>query len=627
MTSLRRRWTRLVLAVFCTVACALGSVFAPSVSHGANGQCRWEGGSGADGGHAYCAAEDCIGDGGFAQCTKATAAASGFDDSEVGPDKWANYMCDNLAPSIPKDRKWCEAADGEWAVIGGQGRCINMPADILGGGGTITNSEARAVSISDGWVDRYSGSCSCSLLSDTGWGATIAPTGYCWGGSTVFKMGIATSEQRRRHYQSCSGTVSVYMLRTRGAKCPPAYKSRTRSTAEAECFKPQEAVCPVGNPVSPYSGEKTQTEIDYQPAVFGGLEFIRRYSSSGYYRPSGVTVAPVLPAGELLVTDYWRHNYDRRLYFVSGNAQIAAFAHRADGTLFLFDPAGKETVNRNGAGNRLATNASGGWTLTLADRSVETYNTLGQLLSIRSPGGVTTTLTYDAAGMLGSVSDAFGHQLQIAYNARGQITTVTLPGNSLIQFSYDTWDRLTGVTYPDSTARGYLYEDDRNRWLLTGIVDGNNQRFATYTYDAQGKVTISEHTGAERYEFSYGASATQVKDPRGVSRDYSFVSAAGIVKTASLSAPGSDCGSVKASTFDAAGNLAARTDFNNNQTTYVFDSNRNLETSRTEAYGTPLARTITTEGIRPGACRCTSMSLGGLQRSRTIPTEICSPEP
>jgi RHS repeat-associated protein len=47
-------------------------------------------------------------------------------------------------------------------------------------------------------------------------------------------------------------------------------------------------------------------------------------------------------------------------------------------------------------------------------------------------------------------------------------------------------------------------------------------------------------------------------------------------------------------TYDANGNVATRTDFNNRQTRYAFDLTRNLETSRTEAYGTAKARTITT---------------------------------
>ena len=48
-------------------------------------------------------------------------------------------------------------------------------------------------------------------------------------------------------------------------------------------------------------------------------------------------------------------------------------------------------------------------------------------------------------------------------------------------------------------------------------------------------------------------------------------------------------------TFDVNGNLASSTDFAGNKTLYTFDLARNLEISRTEAAGTSLARTITTQ--------------------------------
>jgi YD repeat-containing protein len=47
-------------------------------------------------------------------------------------------------------------------------------------------------------------------------------------------------------------------------------------------------------------------------------------------------------------------------------------------------------------------------------------------------------------------------------------------------------------------------------------------------------------------------------------------------------------------TYDANGFVASRTDFNDIVTTFVNDS-RGLQTSRTEAVGTPEERTITTE--------------------------------
>ena len=53
-------------------------------------------------------------------------------------------------------------------------------------------------------------------------------------------------------------------------------------------------------------------------------------------------------------------------------------------------------------------------------------------------------------------------------------------------------------------------------------------------------------------------------------------------------------GTTQNTTYDANGFIASRTDFNGNQTTYINNA-RGLQTSRTEAVGIAIERTITTE--------------------------------
>src|SRR5262249_16904095 len=55
------------------------------------------------------------------------------------------------------------------------------------------------------------------------------------------------------------------------------------------------------------------------------------------------------------------------------------------------------------------------------------------------------------------------------------------------------------------------------------------------------------------------------------------------------------CSEPKATTYDNAGYPSSRTDYNGNVTQYTYDDSRGLEVSRTEAAGTPQARTITTQ--------------------------------
>lgn len=561
----------------------------------ANGQCRWEGGPGAAGGHAYCRAEDCIGQGGNAQCTKPVGApAIPFTDAQVGPDKWAFHMCDEAPPHASAWANWCISAGGQWHGNNGNPYCDSLPPDIIGGGGSTTNNEGRAVSISDTFVQRKYSSCSTTLQSDTGWGASLT-SNLCWGGGTVEQAGIPVWELRRRTYNVCSGSIfMITMLRNRSVKCPVGYKSRT-SGGQLQCYKPIDAVCPVGNPVAPMSGVKLQTEVDYRSSADIGIELTRHYNSAGYYRPAIVSTLGFAPAGQRLPSDYWRHNYDRRIYSVTGSAEVMAIVQRHDGSMRSFDTSGNELDNRDGGAENLQA-ISGGWKLTRADRSIETYDSTGRLQSITAATGEITSLSYGTNGLLSTVTGPFGHTLQFAYDSDGNVTSITTPGNTSVIYGYDGQRRLNGVTYPDSTTRQYHYEDANDAWLLTGITDESNNRYATYTYDSSGRVIVSQHAdGADRHEFGYGTNTTTLTDPAGTPRTLSYTNANGVFRAASSSAPGVGCGITKVSTFDAQGNLATRTDFNNNQTRYSYDSARNLETSRTEAYGTPRARTITTQ--------------------------------
>lgn len=342
--------------------------------------------------------------------------------------------------------------------------------------------------------------------------------------------------------------------------------------------------------------QQHQTEVDYRANAGTDLEFVRYYSSVGRFRASGLDIPTMAPKGTFLANDYWRHNYEARLYVVNGNSQLMAIAHRPGGTLLSFNGAGQQLENIRGAGAHLQS-ISGGWKLTLSDRSSEQYDLSGRLQSITSPRGAVTSLSYGSNGQVSTVTGPFGHTLQCQYDIAGRLEILTLPDTSTITYAYDSVSRLISVTYPDTRERHYHYEDERGRWLLTGITDENNERYSTYAYDDNGRVTVSEHAGgAERYQFSYSTDNSRtITDPLGATRTLSFSNAAGVYKGSSSNLPGAGCGIVKQRTFDANGNATTRTDFNDNQTHYTFDLTRNLETSRTEAYGTPRARTIETQ--------------------------------
>ena len=130
---------------------------------------------------------------------------------------------------------------------------------------------------------------------------------------------------------------------------------------------------------------------------------------------------------------------------------------------------------------------------------------------------------------------------------------------------------------------------------LTGITDEASQRFATFSYESSGRAISTQHAGgADKVSLSYNGATTSVTDALLTSRTYGFQTILGVVRNTSISQPCTSCGLSSATTYDANGNQQSKTDFNGRVTNYSYDLARNLETSRTEAYGTSKARTITT---------------------------------
>src|SRR5689334_12807696 len=113
-----RKWIAAAFASTITIALAsivvlLGALVPSQVVHASGGDCKWEGGSGAEGGHDYCFSEDCLGRGGLAYCTAGVGAAAGRPDSQVGPDKWTFSACDEAAAQMWRIAAWCTSAGGQ----------------------------------------------------------------------------------------------------------------------------------------------------------------------------------------------------------------------------------------------------------------------------------------------------------------------------------------------------------------------------------------------------------------------------------------------------------------------------------------------------------------------------------
>lgn len=270
-------------------------------------------------------------------------------------------------------------------------------------------------------------------------------------------------------------------------------------------------------------------------------------------------------------------------------------ATRDDGQIDSYVVTGSSTTAEAGLA-RKAQITTNGFTITDENDTVETYGVNGNLLTITDRAGNTQTMGYDSGGRLWTVTDALHRQLVLNYDAQGHLGGVTLPDSNTVQYGYDGQNRLTTITNASSPPRSYVYEDPNNPTALTGIIDENSSRYATFSYDALGRAITSQHAGGVGYVgISYNSNgSTSVTDSFGTTNTYTFASISNHQLESSLTGPRcGECDSVVATTYDGNGFVAKKTDFNGNITTYVNDAT-GRETSRTEAVGTAQQRTITT---------------------------------
>lgn len=250
------------------------------------------------------------------------------------------------------------------------------------------------------------------------------------------------------------------------------------------------------------------------------------------------------------------------------------------------------------------------------------------------------------SGKLLCVTDHWGRQLNFEYDAKGRVAKMLDASQRPYLYAYDessggctdsnptgrqcNANNLTSVTFPDGKSLIYWYNEaalinggaacagfvsagpgyGHLPNSLTGLTDENGARYLNWTYDCQGRATGSTFAGnVGKVTIAYGVpdpmtdnrsnvvtwyGGTQA-NPVAVNVSFEFKMVAEVARNTAIDQPCHDCGPITARTFDQNGNLKSTKNWNNVVTDYVFDTGRNLETSRTEAVGTPEQRTITTE--------------------------------
>jgi len=285
-----------------------------------------------------------------------------------------------------------------------------------------------------------------------------------------------------------------------------------------------------------------------------------------------------------------------------GAAEIVAF--RPDGQRWSFGLQGGVWKAAYPLAGSLAP-SGGGWQLRTAEQIIEVYDAGGRLLSLTSSAGRSVTLQYAAppAAQIVQASDAYGRSLGFQYHASppvgmSALQSVTLPDGSRIQYTADpVFREIEAVIHADGSTRryGYLFPADFRRRLQT-ITDENAALLTTFTHDGpNGTATSTEQPGgAQKYSLSdnrtiAGVGTVRLTSPLGAQTVYTFSNIGGLARLTGQSQPGgAGCGPASSAlSYDAAGNIASRSDFNGNKSCHANDPVRHLETVRLE--GLPAA--------------------------------------
>jgi len=329
-----------------------------------------------------------------------------------------------------------------------------------------------------------------------------------------------------------------------------------------------------GNPINISIGNKYQEEFDFQSSGPAGLNFSRAYNS---------------------LHGYWRHNYSTLLEV---DEVLKRMYLTKDGGVLSIFYLNNGVATSEGLDSGKLSKISGNWVYTSEENEQSIFNSSGRLLQQKYTSGLERNFVYDGNKVI--VTDNFGNTLEFTEGPYNQPLSFK---SGLVQgaYSYNPNNKLAKVETTigeEVKTRLYHYEDSRNVNLLTGITDERGIRYATWAYDDKGRAISSEHAnGIEKILISYNADGSStVTNELGKKTHYNFQTFKGLKRIIAISGePSANCPNSNSKfTYNSNAQLTSKTNNKGNRTTYIYNS-RSLETSRTEAAGTPQARTITTE--------------------------------
>jgi hypothetical protein len=349
------------------------------------------------------------------------------------------------------------------------------------------------------------------------------------------------------------------------------------SSAETTCIRKDPRLSPcflcgmqaakVGNPIYTAGGVKQQVEVDYQNSD-GTLKFVRTYRSDmGKWEHNYSIFAVDMNDKNSLSSDnscYMGVAFMSQSWYcyeyTSRRRENDFLLRRGNGRLIYFGTANdlspvndvndRLSVVLNEAGQRVGVRVVNG-----ESDAIEEYSLQGKLIASTARNGAVTHYKYSDSttpeavaprpGLLIEVGDDFAHKILFTYSSDGLMRAMIDPSGGVYSYFYSA-GILEKVIYPDGSSKRYIYgEPDKTGglfqpYLLTGIFDENNVRFATYSYEKgySGRASSTEHAGGvEKFTATYSAYDTTVTDPLGTQKTYGHVVIVGVDRATGTNQP------------------------------------------------------------------------------------------
>ncbi len=324
----------------------------------------------------------------------------------------------------------------------------------------------------------------------------------------------------------------------------------------------------------------------YQYDAYGNLLQMNgplNYNFSFAYNEFGRMISTTDANGNMTTYDY--DNYGNMVSFTDAMGNITTMTYNMAGmpliqtkpngaeTSFVYDIRGKmvERIDALNFSTTMQYDKKGNVVVVtdpLNNAYYQTYNALGQLVSIQNPLGEKTLCCYSGT-LLTRIIDALNHITSYLYDDGNRLFMSIDASNDSTTLIYDNVGNIIGEKLPNGANMCYQY-DELNR--IVSVSDQAGTYFV-YHYDANGNIIQRENELGYSEYYYYDALNRPIQhiDELGHSEYYSFDNVGNLLTYVDFN------GNASILEYNANGRIISYTNALNHIVTYSYDNMGNLE--------------------------------------------------